>query len=141
MTTKKLLITIFSILAGIALLVALFVGAIVGLAFYTIGNSEAATVAKKYLKQNQKLKEDIGEVRDFGTFVTGSINMHDSEGTATLNLKVIGERRKVNATVRMQLTQRSQWVVTGASYVNEAGQTVELLDKYGSSSGLKLNNG
>lgn len=133
MTTKKLLIIIFSILGALALLVAIFAGAIVGLALYTIGNSEAATTAKKFLKQSEKLKEDIGEVQDFGSFVTGSINAEGTDGTATLYLKVIGARRKVNATVSMVYSEGRQWRVTDASYVNEAGQTVYLLDKYNNS--------
>jgi hypothetical protein len=136
MTTKKLLIIIFGILGGLFLLVALFVGAIVGLAFYTIGHSEAASTAKNFLKGNEKLKQDIGEVKDFGTFVTGNINVQNSDGNATLYLKVIGERRAVNASVSLISTQGRPWRVTDASYVNESGQTVYLLDKYeqGSSS-------
>ncbi|HEV7844580.1 MAG TPA: cytochrome c oxidase assembly factor Coa1 family protein [Pyrinomonadaceae bacterium] len=133
MTTKKLLITIVSILGALFLLVALFVGAIVGLAFYTIGHSEAAATARNFLKQNEKLKQDIGEVRDFGSFVTGSLNAQNADGNATLYLKVIGSRRNANATVSMISTQGRAWRVTDASYVNEAGQTVELLDKYGDS--------
>jgi hypothetical protein len=133
MTTKKLLITIVSILGALFLLVALFVGAIVGLAFYTIGHSEAAETAKHFLKQNEKLKQDIGEVQDFGSFVTGNLNTQNADGNATLYLKVIGARRNVNATVSMISTQGRAWRITDASYVNEAGQTVELLDKYNES--------
>ncbi|HEX8174763.1 MAG TPA: cytochrome c oxidase assembly factor Coa1 family protein [Pyrinomonadaceae bacterium] len=133
MTTKKLLIIIFSILGTVFLLVALFVGAIVGIVFYTLGNSEAASTARTFLKQNEKLREDIGEVREFGSFVTGSINTQDSDGTATLYLKVKGASRTVNATVDMVFSQGRQWRVTGASYVNESGQTVYLLDRYNSS--------
>jgi autotransporter translocation and assembly factor TamB len=133
MTTKKLLIIVFGILGALFLLVALFVGAIVGLAFYTVGHSEAASTAKKFLKQNEKLKADIGEVQDFGSFVTGSIETQNSDGTATLYLKVIGARRTVNATVSMVYSQGRQWLVTDASYVNEAGQSVYLLDKYNAS--------
>ncbi|HYO90783.1 MAG TPA: cytochrome c oxidase assembly factor Coa1 family protein [Pyrinomonadaceae bacterium] len=133
MTTKKLLIIIFSIVGGLVLLVTLFAGAIVGIAFYTLGNSEAAATAKGFLKQSQKLRKDIGEVQDFGSFVTGSVNTQDSDGTATLYLKVIGERRKVNATVHMVYSRGGQWRVTGASYVNESGQTVHLLDRYNDS--------
>jgi hypothetical protein len=132
-TTKKLLITIVSILGALFLLVALFVGAIVGLAFYTIGHSEAAVTARNFLKQNEKLKQDIGEVQDFGSFVTGNLNTQNADGNATLYLKVIGARRTVNASVSMISTQGRAWRVTDASYVNEAGQTVELLDKYGDS--------
>lgn len=130
MTTKKLLIVVFSILGALLLLVALFVGAIVGLAFYTVGHSEAAMTAKSFLKQNEKLKEEIGEVQDFGSFVTGNVNVQNSDGNATLYLKVIGARRTVNASVSLAYRQGQQWRVTDASYVNEAGQTIDLLYRY-----------
>lgn len=133
MTTKKLLITIFGILGAVFLLVAIFVAGIVGFAFYTIGHSEAAATAKGFLKQNEKLREEIGEVKDFGSFVTGSINTEGSDGVATLHLKVIGARLSANATVSMVYSEGHAWRVTEASYVNEAGQTVYLLDKYNQS--------
>jgi hypothetical protein len=129
-TTKKLLIIVFGILGGVVLLVALFVGAILGIAVYAINNSEAATTAKSFLKQNEKLKADIGEVREFGSFTTGNIDTQNNDGAATLYLKVEGERRTVNATVSLIYKAGRQWRVTEASYVNEAGQTVSLLDKY-----------
>src|SRR5215210_1162263 len=128
MTTKKLLITIIGIVVGLGLLVTLFAGAIVGIAFYSISNSEAASTAKRFLKQNERLKEDVGEVKDFGSFVTGSINTQGSDGTAMLNLKVIGARRATNATVGMVYTQSRAWRVTEASFVNASGQTVQLID-------------
>lgn len=136
MTTKKLLIIVFGILGALALLVVLFVGGIVGIALYAIGNSEAATVAKEFLRQNEKLKEDIGEVQDFGSFVTGSVNTSNGAGTATINLKVMGARRTVNASVDMVLGRGgNKWRVTDASYVNEAGTTVDLMENGGGASG------
>ena len=48
MTTKKLLIIVFGLVGAFVLLIALFVGAIVGLAFYTIGHSEAAVTARNF---------------------------------------------------------------------------------------------
>jgi Cytochrome oxidase complex assembly protein 1 len=132
MSTKKLVIVIGSILAGLALLVVLFAGAIIGGVFYTINNSDAAATAKDFLRSNEKLKQDIGEVKDFGYFVTGSINAHNDSGDASLNLKVIGERRTTNARVDLMYREGRKWRVTDASYQSESGQTVGLLDKYGS---------
>ncbi len=54
-------------------------------------------VSKDFLRNNERLKQDIGEVKDFGSFVTGNININNGDGTAELNLKVIGERKEVNA--------------------------------------------
>lgn len=130
MTTKKLIIVIGSILAAAGLLVAIFVGGIVGLAFYSIGKSEAAVTAKTFLKNNEKLKQDIGNVNDFGTFITGSINTKNADGEATLSIKVIGEKRTINATVNLMYRSNRAWRVTDASYVNGNGQTVKLLEAY-----------
>jgi hypothetical protein len=48
-------------------------------------------------------------------------------------LKVIGTRRETNVTVSMISSQGRAWRVTDATYLDEAGQTVYLLDKYGES--------
>ena len=130
MTTKKFLIIIVGIIAANALVVAIFVGGILGLAVYSIGKSEAATTAKTFVKNNEKLKQDIGNVTDFGTFITGNINTKNADGEATLSLKVIGEKKAVNANVSLMNRENRGWRVTDASYVNDSGQTVKLLDGY-----------
>ena len=130
MTTRKLIIVIGGILAALGLIVAIFIGAILGIAFYTISNSEAASTAKTFLKNNEKLKQDIGSVNDFGMFITGSVNTHNTDGDATLSLKVIGEKRTTNATVTLMYRDNRAWRVTDASYVNDNGQTVKLIDAY-----------
>ena len=129
--TKKHVIIILSIVGVLALLVVLFAGAILGVVFYSISHSEAAQTAKSFLQSNEKLKQDIGEVRDFGSFITGSVKSNNNNGDATLYIKVIGERRTVNATVLLMYRAGRNWRVTEANYRNEAGATVELLDKYG----------
>ncbi|HVF51500.1 MAG TPA: cytochrome c oxidase assembly factor Coa1 family protein [Pyrinomonadaceae bacterium] len=131
MRTKKILLIVVGTLAALTLLVALLVGAIAGAIFYTLGKSEAAETARVFLRRSERLQRDIGEVRDFGYIITGSVNTSGADGTATLNLKVVGARRSANASVDLMYHQGREWRVTGASYRNESGQTVELLDKYG----------
>ena len=130
MTTKKIIIIVASIVVVLVLIVLLFVGGIVGAVFYGIGNSDAAAVAKDFLKTNEKLKQDIGEVKDFGRFVTGNINIRNGDGTAELSLKVFGEKKTVNASVELMYRSGHQWRVTAASYKNEAGETIDLLNPY-----------
>ena len=130
MTTKKIIIVAVSIVIVLGLIVVLFVGGIVGVVFYGIGNSDAAKVSQEFLKSNERLKQDIGEVKDFGKFVTGNININNGDGTAELNLKVIGERKTVNAAVELVYRSGHPWRVTAASYQNEAGQTIDLLNPY-----------
>ena len=129
MTTKKILLIIGGVVVVLAFLVICFVGAIVGFALYQVSNSEAAARGRDFLRNSEKLKADIGEVKDFGSIVTGNVSFHDATGVATLHFKVIGERKTVNATVELMLSNR-KWSVTEAFYVNSSGQTVGLLNPY-----------
>ena len=128
MTTKKIVIIVVSVVIALALIVVLFVGAILGMVFYGISNSDAAHVAKDFLSSSEKLKQDIGEVKGFGRIVTGNVNMSNGDGTAELNIKVIGERKEVNAAVELLFRRGHQWRVTAASYKNDAGDIVDLLN-------------
>ncbi len=132
MTTKKIVLIVAGVVVVLGFIVALFVGGIVGIALYQIGNSAAAAKAKDFLRTSDKLKAEIGEVQDFGSIVTGSINLGNGSGEATLNLKVIGERKTVNASVHLILVSGSAWRVSAATFKNESDQTVELLDPYDS---------
>jgi hypothetical protein len=130
MSTKKILLIIGGIVLVLGLIVALFVGGIAWFAFHAIGTSEAADTARTYLRNNQVLKQDIGEAKDFGSFVTGNVNAHNGDGEATLYLKVIGEKRNVNARVDLSYRNNRSWRVTGASYERD-GETVDLMQGYG----------
>lgn len=129
MSTKKIILIIAGILGVLALVVALFVGGIFWFVFHTIGSSEAAETARTYLRSNEILKQDIGEVKDFGALVTGNINAANGDGEATLYLKVIGEKRTVNARVDLSYRSNQKWRVTGASYERD-GRTVDLMKPY-----------
>ena len=129
MSTKKIILIVVGVFAVLALIVALILGGIFWFAFRTIGNSEAAEASRTFLRNNQILKRDIGEVKDFGSFITGNINVQNTDGEATLHLKVIGEKRDVNATVSLSYRNNRSWRVTGASYERD-GQTIDLVQGY-----------
>ena len=133
MTTKKIVFIIVGIILALVLLVVVFVGAIGGFALYSIGHNEAATTSKEFLRKNEKLKQEIGEIRDFGTFVTGNVNVSGADGQASLNFKVIGAKKTLNnVTVDLMYRNGRNWRVTGASYTDEAGKQVSLSDPFGS---------
>ena len=138
MTTKKIVLIVVIVVGVLALLAAVFIGGIVGVVFYQVGNSEAAAQAREFLRNSDKLTDDIGEVKDFGSIVTGSVNVVNSNGEATLHLKVIGERKTVNASVVLVFTNGSAWRVSAASYVNSSGQTIDLLNPYDSKNQVPL---
>ena len=130
MSTKKIVLVVGAVVLVLGLVAALFVAGIAGFAFYSIGNSQAATIARDFLRNNEKLTTDIGEVKDFGSIVSGNVRVVDNNGEATVNLKVIGARKTVDASVDLIYTKGSAWRVSGASYVNSSGQTIDLLDPY-----------
>jgi hypothetical protein len=132
MTTKKIVLMVGAVVAVLALLAAIFVGGIIGLGLYQMGNSEAAARAKDFLRKNERLKDDIGEVQDFGSIITANVRIDNNNGETTLKLKVIGARQTVNASVDLIYTRNSAWRVSGASYVNSSGETIDLLNPYDS---------
>ncbi len=129
MSTKKIILIVVGIVAVLGLVVALFVGGIAFFVFRTISNSEAADQARTYLRSNEKLKQDIGEVNDFGSIVTGNINISNGDGVATLYLKVYGSKKTVNARVDLAYRSNRAWRVTDASYDSD-GKTIELMQPY-----------
>ena len=132
MTNKKIVVVVVSVVVVLGLLAVLFVGGIAWFAFRAMGNSDAAETARTFLRNNEVLKRDIGEVKDFGWLVSGNINSTNGDGAAQLHLKVIGERKEVNATVELIYRSGRPWRVTAASYRNEAGEVINLLNPYDS---------
>jgi len=130
MTTKKIVLVIGGVVVVLTALVLCVTGGIVGVALFQIGNSDAAARARAFLRSSEKLKAEIGPVQDFGRIVTGSVSLNNGNGDATLHLKVIGDRKTVNATVDLILARGGTWRVSSASYVNAAGQTIDLLNPY-----------
>jgi hypothetical protein len=130
MTTKKIVLMVSAVVLVLGFLVVCFAAGVVGIALYGIGNSDAAARARDFLRNSEKLKAETGPVKDFGSIVTGSVNLHNGNGDAKLQLKVIGDRNTVNATVDLVLVKGGTWRVSSASYVNGAGQTIDLLDPY-----------
>ena len=130
MTTKKIIVMVISVVIVLGLIIVLTIGGIFGFVFYSIGHSEAASVSKEFLRKSERLTQDIGEVKDFGSFVTGNSTVSNGDGTAQLHFKVIGERKEVNATVELIFREGRQWRVISAFYRNESGEKIDLLDPY-----------
>jgi Cytochrome oxidase complex assembly protein 1 len=130
MTAKKIVQIVGIALSVLMVLMFVFILAIVGFGLYTVKNSEAAEKAQDFLRKNEKLKQDIGEVKNFGNIVMASINDRDGNTEVSMKLKVFGERKTVNATVDLMLVQTNTWRITSASYVDSNGQKINLLDPY-----------
>jgi hypothetical protein len=83
MTTKKIVLIVAAVVGVLVLLAAVFVGGIIGFTLYSVGNSEAAAKAKDFLRNSDKLKTDIGEVKDFGSIISASGGLSDNSCEAT----------------------------------------------------------
>jgi hypothetical protein len=132
MSTKKLILVIAGIVAVLALIIGIVFGGIAWFTLHKINNSEAAETARTFLRHNETLKQDIGEVKDFGWFTGFNVNVQNTDGEATLNMKVIGEKRTVNVRVDLSYRNNRSWRVTGASYERD-GNTIDLVQGYGPS--------
>lgn len=130
MSTKKILLIIAGVVIVLGLIVALLAGGIVFFVFRSIGTSEAAETARTYLRNNEALNQEIGEVKDFGWLVSGNINVTNGDGVATLYLKAIGEKGEADTRVDLGYRNNREWRVTGASYTRD-GKTVDLMQAYG----------
>lgn len=109
---------------------AVVVGLILGITYYSLSKSDAAEAGRKFLRSNEMLKKDIGEVKDFGRFISGHLRGGSSVGEASLKFKVYGERKTVTATVTMVSKENRGWRVVAAEYINDQGRRVTLFDPY-----------
>jgi hypothetical protein len=116
MTNRKLVFIIVSVVGGVVLIAGLAVGGLVWFFLHSMASSEAADTARSYLRGNEILKSDIGEVKDFGSIVTGRINTRNGSGHAVLFFKVIGERRTVRAMIDLYRGKGEVWRVYSAHY-------------------------
>ena len=130
MKAKKIVFVVGSVLTVLTVLAAIFVVAIVYFGLYTVNKSEPAEKVKAYLRSNEKLKQDIGDVQNIGNVETVGISDRNGNSEVTLKLRVYGEHKTVNATVNLMLVPGNAWRITSASYVNSNGQTIKLLDPY-----------
>ena len=131
MTTKRIVLIVGGVILAVCLIIGVFAGGIIAFAFYTIDHSDATATAKNFLSNCARLKEEVGNVNGFGRFVTGSVNTTE-KGEAILKLKVIGEQKTVNASVNLIYLNGRTWRVTSASFENEKGETINLLNPYDS---------
>lgn len=123
---KFLLVFIPSLLVVLAIVV----GLILGITYYSLNQSDAAEAGRKFLRSNELLRNDIGVVKDFGRFISGHLRSGSSVGEASLKFKVYGERKTVTATVTMVSKENRGWRVVAADYINDQGRRVTLFDPY-----------
>ena len=93
-------------LIGIGLLFSIF------LFFIIVGSmkkSDAYKTAIVEIENNQQLKNEIGEITDYGMFPTGSINYVDGYGEAELEINVIGTKETKSVYVYLIKEIDKEW--------------------------------
>ena len=105
-----------SILEKIGIGVLVFILLIQTILIFIIPFTDAYSVAKMHIKDNQELIEEIGNVKGFGLIPTGGIQKTtDSQGTygsATINLTVKGEKKYKDVTVYVvKYADQPEWTV------------------------------
>jgi uncharacterized RDD family membrane protein YckC len=80
-------------------------------AIFSIKNSAAYQTATQFLAYNEKVKRQIGEVRDFGAFPGGAIQFENGYGHAVLNITVYGLKDRVSAQVLLIKEPGKMWEV------------------------------
>jgi hypothetical protein len=80
---------------------------------FSIKNSGAYQTATQFLASNEKVKGQIGEIRDFGAFPGGEIQFKNGYGRAVLNITVYGLEGTVSAQVLLTKDPEQIWEVRG----------------------------
>mgnify|MGYP000294038924 CR=1 FL=1 len=105
-----------SILEKIGIGVIAFILLIQTILIAVIPFTDAYSVAKEYIKNNEQLTDEIGTVNGFGLIPTGGIQKTtDSQGTygsATINLTIKGKKKYKDVTVYVvKYADQPEWTV------------------------------
>ena len=77
--------------------------------YIKIVNSEAYTLAKKYIETNQNLIEKTGEIQEFGKFPSGSIGYKNGKTVAQIETRVIGAKSNGDVILLMEKQPNKDW--------------------------------
>ena len=79
--------------------------------YFRISNSNEYTIAKKFIKQNSNLKSKIGEIKDFGSFPKGGIQLINGLNSAQIETNVIGSKGEAYVIAFIKENHQKKWVL------------------------------
>lgn len=79
--------------------------------YFRISNSNEYSIAKKFIKQNSNLKSKIGEIKDFGSFPKGGIQLINGLNSAQIETIVIGSKGKAYVIAFIKENHKKKWVL------------------------------
>jgi hypothetical protein len=85
----------------------------------------AAEAAKDYLRKNSVVQAQLGAVKGFGRFPTGSESIINGQGSAHFFMTVQGERKEGRAEIELARKPGQTWQVTSAVLMVE-GRPIRL---------------
>lgn len=94
-----------------ALSFALFVTTLVIGVTQIIRNDSSYKTALQYIKTQDEIKSEVGEIEGFGNFPMGSVSISNGYGVADLQIKVKGKKKSITVSILMEKSPESDWVV------------------------------
>ncbi len=113
-TDKMLLYGIAAVVAAGGLCVGCLVAAVF-LPFSWLYHGGAAGAAKKFLRSNAVVRARLGEIKDFGWFPSGTVEVTNGAGKAHLVFSLKGTRGQGQAAVDLSKKAGRDWKVTAAT--------------------------
>ncbi len=108
------------VVVGILVVVA-FCGCCIGgavllpfLPFGILGHGGAAGAARSFLGQDPQVRREIGEIKSYGLFPSGSVSINSGHGRAHLIFRLEGSRAKGKAVVDLTKAPGKDWEVRSA---------------------------
>ena len=98
---------------GIGVLILVIV--VIGIIIIVIGNSNALSAAKTYVLNSDSLKNEIGDIREFGITYTGGIEISSDsageDGTANISLIIKGSKKFKELDFYVVKEKKQNWEV------------------------------
>lgn len=91
-----------------------------------IKESEPFKIASSFVKENQQIKDDLGEVTETSPWFPSSLKTSGSTVQVQLTLRVEGKNGTGKAYVTL-VYLRDRWQITAASYENRQGKVSPLI--------------
>ncbi|MCM3872587.1 MAG: TonB family protein [Pyrinomonadaceae bacterium] len=89
----------------------------------TLKSSEPYTIALKALKENEEVKEELGEIKDTGFPLGAYSSSADGSGTAAFVMSVQGSKAKGQYDVNL-MRSNGDWRLTRGTVRTESGHTI-----------------
>ena len=71
--------------------------------------SDAYNAAIEFVEEQDDVLQLTGEIRDYGSWVSGNLN--SPEGESNFTIKVIGEKGNVSINIKLEITRYGSWKV------------------------------